>query len=86
MYLLANVFVIIAPFIPPSKAQSGDDYPYFVMPLVDTGLLFMGVIYWGLRYKLLPYLGGYHIEPELHRDMNGCDYNVYRKVFIKKQS
>lgn len=86
LYLVTNIFVMVVPFIPPVQVTPDEDYPYFVMPLVSTGLLFMGVIYWAIGFKLMPRLGGYRIEAELHRDMNGCDYNVYKKVHIGKQS
>lgn len=86
VYLVTNIFITIVPFIPPAEVTHDEDYPYFVTPMVSTGLLSMGVIYWAIRFKLMPRWGGYRMEAELHRDMNGCDYNVYKKVHIEKQA
>jgi hypothetical protein len=54
IYLLFNTFLIIAPFIPPTREQSQllmTTIKYYIFPTVGTGLLFVGAIYWlGFRF------------------------------------
>ena len=85
LYLLANIFLAIVPFIPPDGANDPDGYPYYVFPVVGVGVLLGGAAYWYIWKRLLPKLLGYAIETE-HRisDVDGSETVRYVKVYTKK--
>ena len=58
LYLLANVFLAIVPFIPPDGTWDADGYPYYIYPIVGVGVLLLGVVYWVCWTKMWPKFGG----------------------------
>ena len=44
LYLLSNMFLAFAPFIPPNGSGDPDGYPYFVFPIVGVGVLLLGAV------------------------------------------
>jgi hypothetical protein len=52
IYLCFNIFLIVAPFIPPTSTQILlESIQYYIFPTVGMGLLFAGGIYWlGFRF------------------------------------
>jgi len=61
VYLALNLFLAITPFIPPNSAWNADGYPYYAFPLVGTGVLVFGAVYWAAWTKVWPRLGGYAV-------------------------
>lgn len=53
LYLMANIFLALVPFIPPDGPIDADGYPYFVFPIVGVGVLLLGAFYWWWRRKVL---------------------------------
>lgn len=85
LYLLANVFLAIVPFIPPDSGDlDPEGYPYYVFPVVGVGLLLGGAVYWLFWKRVLPKFLGYRIETE-HRisDVDGSETVRYVKVYTK---
>jgi len=80
VYLLLNVFLAITPFIPPNSDWNADGYPYYAFPLVGTGVLFLGVLYWLLWTKVWPRLGEYVVVTERFIDEDGFEVVRYRNV------
>ncbi len=62
VFLLLNIFLAVTPFVPPTDSWDAEGYPYYVFPVVGTGVLLLGVVYWAVYMKLWPRLGGYRIE------------------------
>ncbi|GJP96299.1 hypothetical protein CBS115989_9882 [Aspergillus niger] len=60
-YLAANVFLLVMPFVPPNSSTSS--IPYWLSPVVALGILGLGVIYYLLRFVLLPWVFGYSLRP-----------------------
>lgn len=79
LYLLANVFLAIVPFIPP-KTIDPDGYPYYVFPVVGVGVLILGGIYWTFWKKVFPYFGGYRIVGERTILEDGAEVVRYRRI------
>lgn len=54
IYLIFNVFLIVAPFIPPAPNRSRlsmESIEPFIFPTIGTGLFFVGGLYWvGFRF------------------------------------
>ncbi|KAK3370380.1 high-affinity methionine permease [Podospora didyma] len=82
IYVILNVFLALAPFIPPNAAwDASASYPYYVFPLVGMGVLLLGAVYWALWTKVWPRLGGYVVMTERVLDENGVEVSVrYKKV------
>ncbi|KAI1859018.1 hypothetical protein JX265_010495 [Neoarthrinium moseri] len=83
LYLLANIFLALVPFIPPDGDWNAEGYPYFVFPVVGVGVLFLGAIYWVCWTKIWPAIGGYRVEAHRIVDENGVEVIRYRKVDVK---
>ncbi|ETS74501.1 hypothetical protein PFICI_14367 [Pestalotiopsis fici W106-1] len=83
LYLLANVFLAIVPFIPPDGDWNAEGYPYFVFPVVGVGVLLLGAVYWVCWTKIWPAIGGYRIEAQRIIDEQGVEVIRYRKVDLK---
>jgi hypothetical protein len=84
LYLLANVFLAIVPFIPPDGDWNAEGYPYFVFPIVGVGVLLLGVAYWFAWTKVWPRFGGYRIVSERYEDAAGNEHIRYVKVYTGK--
>ncbi|KAL4079817.1 amino acid transporter [Scleroderma citrinum] len=63
-YLAAAVFLMIAPFLPPTNGV-GDTppLPYYLYCLVGIGVLLFGVLYWAGWRIILPRVFGYELVP-----------------------
>ncbi|KAI5968324.1 MUP1 [Candida margitis] len=61
-FFLASLYLIAAPYIPPVKGQSVyNDLPYWIHAVVTWGVFGVGLIYWIVWVKVLPYFGGYRL-------------------------
>ncbi|CEJ89653.1 hypothetical protein VHEMI05482 [[Torrubiella] hemipterigena] len=85
LYLFTNIFLLLAPFIPNPQNNRKGAYPYFTVPLVGTLTLFLCILYWFIRMRLLPQWRGYVIVGEHRTDSNQCTYIVYKKMKFSKQ-
>jgi hypothetical protein len=84
IYCLANIFLLLVPFIPPDGSWTAEGYPYYVFPVVGVGVLLLGAVYWGFWTKILPQIGGYKIVAERTFGENGDEVVRYRKVNVKR--
>jgi len=83
LYLAANIFLAVVPFIPPEGAKDPGGYPYFVFPIVGVGVLLAGAFYWLLWTRVWPKIGGYKIVTERYvNEVDGSETVRYRKVRI----
>jgi hypothetical protein len=81
IYLLANVFLAIVPFIPPDGPKNADGYPYWVFPVVGVAVLLFGGVYWLGWTRVWPRIGGYKIVVEKSvNEIDGSEVVRYRKV------
>ncbi|KAH8165165.1 hypothetical protein CIB48_g3095 [Xylaria polymorpha] len=80
LYLLANIFLAVTPFIPPNGNWNADGYPYYVFPVVGVGVLLLGAFYWVCWTKIWPAIGGYKIVATRIIDEQGVEAIRYRKV------
>ena len=83
VYLCLNLFLAITPFVPPNSDWNADGYPYYAFPLVGTGVLVFGALYWVLWTKVWPRIGGYTVVAERIIDENtGEEVIRYNKVGV----
>lgn len=50
------------PFIPPDSGSGSTSLPYYLSPVVALGMLALGVMYYLLRFVVLPWVFGYKLE------------------------
>ncbi|KAH7361874.1 high-affinity methionine permease [Plectosphaerella cucumerina] len=86
LYLLANAFLAVVPFIPPTGQKDPEGYPYYVFPVVGVAVLLLSALYWLCWTKLWPKVGGYKIVAEREIDDEGNEVIRYRKISTKGQS
>jgi hypothetical protein len=83
LYLLANVFLLLVPFLPPEGSWNERGYPYYVFPVVGVSVLLLGVFYWACWTKVLPRVGGYKVESQRSTDENGDEIVRYLKIKVR---
>ncbi|KAH9904316.1 amino acid/polyamine transporter I [Xylariomycetidae sp. FL2044] len=80
IFLLANVFLAIVPFIPPNGDWNAEGYPYFVFPVVGVGVLLLGAFYWVCWTEIWPAFGGYRVVAQREIGDDGTEVIRYLKV------
>lgn len=68
-WILSLFYVIGAPFIPNGFL---DSVPFYVVPVLGTSLLVLGLLYWLVWAKLLP-LFGFSIQHEIEQLPDGSE-------------
>ncbi|KAK9472929.1 amino acid permease-domain-containing protein [Dipodascopsis tothii] len=77
LYVAANLFLMYMPLV---KIPGQDGHPGFAIAGFGMGFLFMGVLYWLVWSKILPFFGGYRIEDENVCHEDGTESICYIKV------
>ncbi|KAM4066360.1 amino acid permease [Hirsutella rhossiliensis] len=80
-FLSVNLFLIVAPFIPPREVRKPGEYPYYVFPIVGIATFFLAIIYWVLWRKLIPYCSGHRLVSERTFE-NQVETVRYRKLAV----
>lgn len=79
-FSVSSIYLIVAPYIPPSAGQSVyNDLPYWIHPVVTWGIFGVGAAYWVLWTIILPRVGGYQL---VVREVIGTD-GFWRNKFFK---
>ena len=73
-WLLSLLFTLAAPFIPNTSFLTS--IPFYVVPVLGTSLLGIGLAYWFLWAKILP-LMGFHILHEVVQLPDGSERVKY---------
>lgn len=81
-FLLSNIYLVIAPFIPPSDGNSFyETLPYYLHCVVGFGIIAAGGVYWLIWAIILPKLGHYTlVREEVVDDIDGWERHVFRRV------
>jgi len=62
-FFLSNVYLVIAPFVPPDPGQNiYNTLPYYLHCVVGWGIIAGGGVYWLVWAIILPKLGNYRLE------------------------
>ncbi|KAJ5980321.1 Amino acid/polyamine transporter I [Penicillium waksmanii] len=86
-FTLSNVYLVIAPYIPPSDGQSVyEDLPYFLHCVVALGVFASGAVYYLVWAVLLPRWGGYILVKETVVDADGWSRSVFTRIDGKRGS
>ena len=81
-FLLSNIYLTVAPFVPPSDGNSVyETLPYYLHCVVGIAIIAAGGVYWVIWAVVLPKLGGYTLEREVVvDDIDGWERHVFRRV------
>ena len=59
LFLAAQVFVIVTPFIRPKNGKGDTRLPYWLAPLTSVVIMLGGVVGWFIWRVLIPRIGGF---------------------------
>ncbi|OIW23965.1 amino acid transporter [Coniochaeta ligniaria NRRL 30616] len=78
-FLLSNIYLVAAPFVPPPEGQNiYETLPYWIHCVVGFGIIFAGGVYWLVWAVLLPRIGRYELVREtVVDDIDGWERNVF---------
>ncbi|KAF8518435.1 high affinity methionine permease [Hysterangium stoloniferum] len=81
LFLLSNVFLLVAPLIPPNpNFRLYEFLPYWIHVAATVGVLLAGLSYWYVWARLLPHIGGYRLSWEVVIQDDGVSRTVLKKV------
>lgn len=81
LYLVAQAFLMVAPFLrPPGGVGDTPPLAYWLYAVVGLAVLGVGVLYWAVWWKILPAIGGYTLVPEHGKLKDGTAVIEYSKV------
>ncbi|RYP61636.1 hypothetical protein DL771_010055 [Monosporascus sp. 5C6A] len=80
-FLLSNIYLVVAPFVPPPEGQNAyETLPYWIHCIVGFAIIFAGGVYWLVWAVILPKIGKYELVRETRIDViDGWDRNVFIK-------
>ncbi|KAL2176389.1 amino acid permease-domain-containing protein [Thermothelomyces heterothallicus CBS 202.75] len=76
IFLCLNIFLVVTPFMPPNSDWNADGYPYYAFPLVGTGVLLLGALYWLVWTWLWPEWTSFAVTDALVLEEDGEDAAV----------
>ncbi len=80
-FLLSNIYLVAAPFVPPSDGQSVyNDLPYYLHCVVGIGIFVAGAIYWVIWAQILPRVGRYQLVKKTFVGADGWSKSVFERV------
>ncbi|KAK2809986.1 hypothetical protein FQN50_003400 [Emmonsiellopsis sp. PD_5] len=81
-FLLSNMYLVIAPFVPPEEGQNVyEQIPYYLHCVVGIAIVLSGGIYWLIWAQLMPKLGGYTLEQEVVLQEDGWSRSVFTRKY-----
>lgn len=84
-FLLSNIYLVVAPFVPPSDGQNVyDDLPYYLHCVVGIGIILAGAVYWLVWAIILPKIGKYELVKENRIGADGWSRNVFARKPVAK--
>jgi len=84
-FLLSNIYLVVAPFVPPNDGNSVyESLPYWLHCVVGMAIIAAGGVYWLIWAVILPKLGGYRLEREVIVDsLDGWERHVFKHVPVR---
>ncbi|KAF6836445.1 amino acid transporter [Colletotrichum plurivorum] len=80
IYLAANIFLIVMPFVRPPNGKGSTSLPYWLSSVVALSILSLGIIYYTLRFVLAPILFGYRHEQIQQELSDGSKVTRFRRI------
>lgn len=77
-FLLSNIYLVVAPFVPPDAGQNVYQHlPYYLHCVVGIGIFGAGAVYWLFWAVIVPRLGKYELVRESDLMEDGWTRNVF---------
>ncbi|KAL4984287.1 amino acid/polyamine transporter I [Aspergillus falconensis] len=84
-FCLSNIYLVVAPYIPPSAGQSVyEELPYYLHCVVALGIFALGAVYYLVWAVAMPRLGGYVLVKETVVDADGWSRSVFTKMPVSR--
>ncbi|KAL2827406.1 amino acid permease-domain-containing protein [Aspergillus cavernicola] len=84
-FCLSNIYLVIAPYIPPSEDQNVyNDLPYYLHCVVALAIFASGAIYYLVWAVAMPRFGKYVLVKETIVDADGWSRSVFTKLPLDK--
>ncbi|BFZ64100.1 methionine permease [Saitoella coloradoensis] len=86
-FLLSNLYLVIAPFVPPETAAQNvyKTLPYWLHCVIGWGVIAAGGAYWLIWAVIMPRWGGYRLEKEVVEASDGWTRKRFVKVPVAKE-
>jgi hypothetical protein len=86
-FFLSNIYLIVAPFVPPSEGQNVYEHlPYYLHCVVGWGIMFAGAGYWVIWAVIMPKIGKYELVRETVIDeIDGWEGHVFKRVPLRQR-
>ncbi|GAB1217787.1 hypothetical protein ATERTT37_007028 [Aspergillus terreus] len=80
-FCLSNMYLVVAPYVPPSEGQSVyEELPYYLHCVVAIGIFALGALYYVVWAVVLPRIGRYMLVKETVVDADGWSRSVFTKL------
>jgi len=82
--LVANVFLLVAPFVRPAN-RVGDTppLPYYLYCLIGIAVIVFGVLYWAVWRLVLPYVFKFRLVPRKEVLEDGTVITLFSREAVK---
>lgn len=78
-YLVAQAFLMVAPFLRPPGGVGDTSLPYWLYSVVGIIILVVAALYWIIWRLVIPFVGRFRWAPDHERLRDGTAVVVYRK-------
>lgn len=80
-FFLSNLYLVVAPYVPPSAGQSVyNELPYYLHCVVAIGIFAFGALYYVVWAVLMPKFGRYMLVKETVVDADGWSRSVFTRL------
>ncbi len=79
-FMAGQCFLLVAPFLYPPGGKGDTNLPYWLYPIIGIIALILGVVYWAVWRKLLPWVGRYELEQSKDVLEDGTVVTVFHRV------
>lgn len=84
--MLSNMYLVVAPYIPPSEGNSVyKELPYYLHCVVAIGLFACGALYYIIWTILMPWFGRYMLVKETVVDSDGWSRSVFTRMPLESE-
>ncbi|KAL2213206.1 amino acid transporter [Sarocladium strictum] len=80
IYLAGNILLIVMPFVRPPGGKGSTSLPYWLSSVVAVSILALGIVYYTVRWVLVPKAFGYTHETLQKELSDGSAVTRYRRV------
>ncbi|KAJ5771237.1 uncharacterized protein N7511_003288, partial [Penicillium nucicola] len=77
-YMIGNIFLLVMPFVPPPNGKGSTSLPYWLSTVVSLAILALGIIYYLVRFVLLPWIFGYELQSVIVDLSDGSQVSRYQ--------